>query len=258
MSTVYVGSAAIDEHGKARGGDAGDQTGREVRTQAWYKHELGWAVIRAKDPAKREKIAYAMRAACDNPNIGYDQNQRDTLYNAAKPFGFDPGKVTVKCECDCSSLVRVCVNYAGVAVGNLRTISEIATLKATGAFDVLTDAEYTDHSDRLMTGDILCTKSTGHTVIVLNDGDKAHESGGGGGAPEYDPKKLPYLKKGSKGEYVKLAQEKLLAKGQKLPKYGADGDFWKETDKAVRAFQKANHLEVDGVIGVMTWGVLLQ
>ena len=32
---VKVGSARIDEYGKARGGQAGDQTGKEVSTQNW-------------------------------------------------------------------------------------------------------------------------------------------------------------------------------------------------------------------------------
>ena len=39
--SVRVGSARIDEQGKATGGKAGDQTGGEVSTQAWYKHSKG-------------------------------------------------------------------------------------------------------------------------------------------------------------------------------------------------------------------------
>ena len=78
---VIIGSARIDENGKAHGGRAGDQTGREVSTQPWYKHSKGWVVLRAKDPIKAAKIAQAMRAACDNPNIGYDQYQNTTLWN---------------------------------------------------------------------------------------------------------------------------------------------------------------------------------
>ena len=48
---VIIGSARIDENGKAKGGKAGDQNGREVSTQAWYKHEKGWRVFRCIDPA---------------------------------------------------------------------------------------------------------------------------------------------------------------------------------------------------------------
>ena len=36
MATVYVYGASIDENGKAHGGQAGNQTGRELRKQKWY------------------------------------------------------------------------------------------------------------------------------------------------------------------------------------------------------------------------------
>ena len=52
---VIVGSARIDEKGNARGGSAGDQTGKEVSTQNWYANTKGWYVLRAKDTGTREK-----------------------------------------------------------------------------------------------------------------------------------------------------------------------------------------------------------
>lgn len=64
------------------------------------------------------------------------------------------------------------------------------------------------------------------------------------------------IKKGSKGNLVRIAQEKLLAKGYRLPKYGADGDFGTETANAVRELQKDANISVDGIIGPDTWGVL--
>lgn len=169
---VKVGSARIDENGKATGGKAGDQTGKEVSTQDWYLHSKGWVVLRAKNPEVAEKIARDMEYACNNSKIGYDQNQRDTLYNAAKPYGFDCSKVTTACECDCSSLVRVCVNYAGVKLGSIRTTNEATALVNTGEFTKLTDSKYTTKSDYLQRGDILVTKTQGHTVVVLSNGSK--------------------------------------------------------------------------------------
>lgn len=169
---VKIGSARIDENGKARGGKAGDQTGKEVSTQNWYLHSKGWRVFRAKDPVTAEKIARDMQYACDNKNIGYDQGQRLTLYNVAKNVGFDCSKVTTKCETDCSALVRVCCAYAGVALPNFRTTNEGQVLLTSGAFTELKGVRYTNQSLYLKRGDILVTKTQGHTVIALSNGAK--------------------------------------------------------------------------------------
>jgi len=173
---VLVGSARISENGTS-GWDgkakAGDQTGKEVSTQNWYLHSKGWVVLRPKEHVMAERIAYAMQAACDNPNIGYDQSERDTLYKAAKAVGFDPALVTTKVETDCSALVRVCCCYGGTDPGNIRTAGEADALMKTGKFEKLTASKYTTKSDYLRRGDILVTKTSGHTVVVLTDGAKA-------------------------------------------------------------------------------------
>ena len=118
---VKVGSARIDENGRAHGGKAGDQTGKELSVQSWYRHSKGWRVLRCTDAVKAEKIAAAMEAACRNRTIGYDQYERLTLYNLAKAVGFDPARVAKPCETDCSALVRVCLAFAGIATENFRT-----------------------------------------------------------------------------------------------------------------------------------------
>lgn len=170
--TVYIGNAVGDEHGKAHGGEPGDQTGKELRIQPWYKNKKGWRVFRPKSYEVAQKLAYDMRAACDNPNIGYDQKQRNTLYNVAQRFGFDCKEVNEPCECDCSSLVRVCIAYAGIMLSNFNTATEPSKLINSGQFDELTDIEVTDTPDYLRTGDILVTAVKGHTAIVLNNGDR--------------------------------------------------------------------------------------
>ena len=65
------------------------------------------------------------------------------------------------------------------------------------------------------------------------------------------------LKKGAKGEQVKAMQILLIGRGYSCGKYGADGDFGSATDNAVREFQKANGLSVDGSCGPKTWNKLL-
>ena len=163
---VIIGSARGDERGKATGGKAGDQTGREVSTQNWYKHTKGWRVLRAKDPKMAQYMAEAMRKACDNKLIGYDQSQNQTLWNAAKLVEYDPAKVAKSVETDCARLVRVCAQYACVKVGLNVTIPDFYTanlasrLLSTGLFTELKGSKYTGQSTYLGVGDVLvtCTK----------------------------------------------------------------------------------------------------
>ena len=74
-------------------------------------------------------------------------------------------------------------------------------------------------------------------------------------APSPTPTK-PTLRKGSRGEYVTLAQTKLIQKGYSCGDKGADGIFGAATEKAVKRFQQDNGLAVDGVIGPKTWEAL--
>ena len=167
---VLIGSAR-SSYGNTTPGD--QNGGREVSTEKYYVHSQGWYVLRAKDPEKREKIAVAMERACANNDIGYDQSTRLTLFNNVQPFGFDPACTTKKVNTDCSALVRVCVHYAGIAVDNFITSNEVSMLMATGKFELFKDDEHCKSSDHLLRGDILVTRTKGHTVAVLSDGAKA-------------------------------------------------------------------------------------
>ena len=245
--SVKIGSARIDENGHAKGGKAGDQNGREVSTQSWYKHSKGWRVFRAKDPAVAEEIAQDMQWACDNKHIGYDQGQRLSLYDVAKPLGFNCKRVEKNCETDCSALVRVCCAYAGISLPNFRTPTEPAALLDSGAFVELKGSKYTDSDKYLRRGDILVTRTQGHTVVVLSNGS---------GAGKDDPV-TGGLKKGDSGEAVKAMQALLLKWNPDcLPEYGADGNFGKETEDAVKTFQEKHMLPVIGVYDAATEAAL--
>lgn len=65
------------------------------------------------------------------------------------------------------------------------------------------------------------------------------------------------LKKGCKGEDVRALQILLIGRGYSCGGTGADGDFGSNTDKAVRAYQKAKGLTQDGIAGKNTMGSLL-
>lgn len=256
MATVRVGSARIDERGKAYGGRAGDQTGRELSTQKWYLHKKGWRVFRAVNREQALKIAADMEAACGNNHIGYDQWQRNTLYKAAEPLGFDCGRVRTDCETDCSALVRVCCAYAGIMglPSDFRTGNMPANLLKTGAFVELKGAKYTDQSAYLGKGDILVTKTHGHTVVVLDDGVKYE------GAVEAKDYALGdrLLKHGSAGADVKQLQQYLIQLDYDLGKWGADGEFGDATELAVKAFQRDHKLSVDGQYGPKSHAAMLE
>ena len=69
----------------------------------------------------------------------------------------------------------------------------------------------------------------------------------------HDPK--PILKQGSKGDWVTIAQGRLVVAGYHI---NVDGIFGPKTKEAVIQFQKANGLAADGIIGPKTWSKLYQ
>lgn len=229
---AIIGSARIDERGKASGGKAGDQKQKtipdykgEISMQNFYISSKGWYILRAKNPAVASSIALSMTVACNNPNIGYNQAKRLEIIK------YGTGSNT-PCNADCSSLVRQCVRESGVEVGNFTTANEANVLVGTGQFDKLT---YTKGMT-LYLGDILVTKTKGHTVVVT--------SGATRGASV--PIASPTVKNGSRGANAKLLQHNLNQCGYKLEE---DGIFGKLSTQAMKEWQAANGLVVDGIYG---------
>ena len=257
---IKIGHASIDERGKAAGGAAGDQTGKEVCTRSWYSG--GWhTVLRPKSRELAEKSAQACEAACANPNIGYDQAWRNSLYAAAKEAGFDLSRIDKPCACDCSSLMHVCIMAGGarMAYGANGTTTSIMVreIMNTGDFEKLTDSKYLTSDKYLRRGDILVKK--GHTAMVLEDGAEAdawHEH-----KPDiatiYYSVRLPVLQRGMKSDAVKSMQQLLTARGYELPRYGADGDYGEETENAILCFQEDMHLDPNAKCDPDTWSALL-
>ena len=163
--SIIIGSARIDERGKASGGTAGDQKQGsspdykgEVSMQAFYVHSKGWNVIRFKDDAHATKFAKAIKRACNNANIGYSQSDR---YGILK----NGTASKVKTNADCSSLVRVCfIEATGKDPGDFTTASAVSVLQKTGLVDVV--GKYKSGMT-LYTGDILNTCTKGHIVGVV-------------------------------------------------------------------------------------------
>ena len=174
--TIYMGSARIGENGKATGGAVGDQ--KQTSTPD-YKGEVSmqtlssfvgskkWYIIRPKQALHASKIAQAMKIACNNANIGYDQNNRLGVIT----YGVN---ATTKTECDCSSLVRACIKYAtGTDVGNFTTANEVSVLTNSGLFEKA--IVYTS-STKIYDGDVFVTQSKGHTGICTDGNSRSATS----------------------------------------------------------------------------------
>lgn len=79
--------------------------------------------------------------------------------------------------------------------------------------------------------------------------------------PAPDPKPTPtppstILRRGDRGDAVKTMQKMLIKCGYSCGKSGADGDFGENTLTAVKAFQKASGLAVDGLYGAKSKAAL--
>ena len=226
-----IGSARIDERGKTSGGKVGDQKQKaspdykgEVSMQNFYVSSKGWYILRAKNPQVASNIALAMTIACNNPNIGYNQARRLDIIKAGT-------HATAPTSCDCSSLVRQCVREAGIEVGNFTTQNEANVLVGTGQFEKLT---YTNGTP-IYLGDILVTKTKGHTVVVTSGATRNPNSVA-----------VPTVKMGSKGDNAKLLQHNLNQCGATLEE---DGIFGKLSTAALVRWQYANKLTADGIYG---------
>ena len=172
---IKIGQASRDERMRYSGGVAGYQDGKEVVIRDWYSRPWN-KVLRCKDSKKAEKIAVAMEKACRNDYIGYDQNQRTTLYSLCKANGWKIEDVKTPCETDCSALVAVCVNSAGIKVsGDIYTGNEAKALLQTGEFELLSSPKYLLSDEYLKRGDILLYEFH-HTAIALQDGMKAEKT----------------------------------------------------------------------------------
>jgi hypothetical protein len=84
-------------------------------------------------------------------------------------------------------------------------------------------------------------------TTVISGQELIEQTGGSSGS-------LQLLQEGSSGPLVKQLQQRLKDKG--LNPGNLDGVFGLGTKAAVRAFQKANGLEADGVVGQQTWKTL--
>lgn len=180
--SIYIGSARIGENGHITGGKDGDQkqtTSKndmkgEVSSQLFYVHSKGWHIIRPKSVVLANKLATENKAACDNKNIGYNQNERFDVVTEAKKVK-SLADINISVNSDCSSLTRAeVITAAGVDPGNFTTDGAVRTLVATGLF---TDAGSFTSLEKtpIYNGDILVTKTKGH-IVTVNAGNPRRDT----------------------------------------------------------------------------------
>ncbi|MGL5649191.1 MAG: peptidoglycan-binding protein [Clostridium sp.] len=90
----------------------------------------------------------------------------------------------------------------------------------------------------------------------LNKSYGANLSVDGIGGPK-TLKACPILKKGNKGEIVKILQNRLMSIKYSCGESGADGIFGTGTENAVLKFQNEKGIGKDGIVGGKTWAKLL-
>ncbi len=168
--TVYVSQASCDERGKYVGGQAGNQSGTELNTRAYYSSSGNpWVTYRAKDAATASKIANAAAQAVANMHIGYDQYERNTVRTQAMAVSWVMSAIKKDCECDCTSLAATCCICAGLSDaalfkgGNLMYTGDAAT-KLVNAGMQRVGSGLAESALRL--GDVLVRD--GHCVVVTS------------------------------------------------------------------------------------------
>ena len=174
-----ISNCGHDERGKYSGGQAGDQKGNEWAVIPWYNRPWNY-VLRHPDGAVRKKIVELARKAANNDMIGYDQGDRYSFWQQLEAVGYDPSKITVPCESDCSAGVAAVVKAVGYLMGKTKlqgvsiycyTGNLRAALKTAG-FEVLTASKYLASDKYLQAGDVLLYEGH-HTAINLDDGASA-------------------------------------------------------------------------------------
>ena len=162
---LLIGQACSNERGEILNGQRGDQTGREVRINTFFDGQVWQIIFRCVDPAKAKLIAKYMRDACLNDNIGYDTGAtRYSCWELAIPLK-STADIKKPCNTDCSQLMDICVNLAGIPLTKyLWTAIEEELLMSTGQFIKITDQSVL-RGNGLRVGDILLR--SGHTAVVV-------------------------------------------------------------------------------------------
>lgn len=160
--THYISNSGKDENNAYHGGRAGDQSGHELELKGWYSRP--WTVVlRWPDITVGLKMAQLGIAAALNNKIGYDQYQRTTYWKQLEKVGYDPSKITVACEEDCTAGVTANCKATGhlMDVKGLKDLpvsvysGSMKAIFVRAGFLALTEKKYLNNPNYLLPGDVL-------------------------------------------------------------------------------------------------------
>ena len=189
-------------------------------------------------PVKVGSVSVIATKAGDNDYNDVTSSPVEITITRATPTG-EPAytKITAsgKTLADAALGIGTITPAGGTIAWDDPTTTEVVANKSYGWTYTPTDTNYTT-----LTGEI----------------ELWHKSTSSGGGSYYAPvvPDMPMLYRGCTGDAVKTLQENLNAKG--FDSGNVDGIFGAKTYAAVTAFQKANGLGVDGIVGKLTWGKL--
>lgn len=172
--SVTICHASIDERGRTNSGQAGDQTGTEVCTRAWYNKPWN-VVLRCNDQSIAKKAAEVAKKLANSNLVGYDQYERNTLYKALKKNNWDVDayiRSGVKTETDCSAFmfaVYCCFIPSMRSDSNAPTTSTMRNVFKNHGFTVLTGSQYVSKDSNLLIGDVLVNEGH-HTAMAVTNG----------------------------------------------------------------------------------------
>lgn len=162
--------ASIDENRNTKGGNAGDQTGKEVCI-ATFNPNRGWNAVLRPTKTRIAELMVKKGVKLANSNlVGYDQNQRNTLHDLMQKYDYNAAKYIKsgkKSGTDCSAFVSCLAIASGVKeleyTYNAPTTSNmVKKFTDTGKFKKLTYSKGME----LKPGDVL-VKEGSHTALYI-------------------------------------------------------------------------------------------
>ena len=176
---MALSNSGSDSRKRYSGDTAGDQTGTEWAIIPWYSRP--WTeMYRHPIIAVGEKIAELARKAAMNNCIGYDQSERTSYWHQLRQVGYDPSKIKVRCEADCSAGVAANVKATGMLLGidKLQAVSydcytgNLGAALVAAGFEKHKESKYLTSDKYLLPGDILLYPYH-HTAVNLDYGSLA-------------------------------------------------------------------------------------